>query len=135
MPFTIDASVMVSAFSPAEPAHAVSKAFMTKVRENAVPVIVPVLVLAEVAAAISRGQGKPEPGVAFAGELRRLPNLSLINVDGSLADLAVEIAAERRLRASDAVYAAVALRFGTELITLDREQLERLPEVVPVRAP
>jgi hypothetical protein len=29
----------------------------------------------------------------------------------------------------------VALRFGTELVTLDREQLERLPEVIPVRAP
>ena len=56
-------------------------------------------------------------------------------MDESLAGLAVDIAAQRPLRVSDAVYAAVALRFGTELITLDREQLERLPEVVPVRAP
>jgi len=28
---------------------------------------------------------------------------------------------------------AVALRFGTELVTLDREQLERLPKVLSVR--
>ena len=53
----------------------------------------------------------------------------------SIADLAVEIAANNRLRGSDAVYAAVALRFGTELITLDREQLGRLPKVLSVREP
>lgn len=132
---TIDASVFVSAFSPAEPAHPASKALMTRIRDNSISIVVPTLVLPEVSAAISRGQGKPELGVAFAGELRRLPHLSLVSVDESLADLAVEIAAQRRLRASDAVYAAVALRFGTELITLDREQLERLPEVLPVRSP
>jgi len=55
--------------------------------------------------------------------------------DESIADLAVDIAAHNRLRGSDAVYAAVALRFGTELITLDREQLDRLPRVLPVREP
>jgi len=56
-------------------------------------------------------------------------------VDESVADLAVDIAANNRLRGSDAIYAAVALRFGTELITLDREQLDRLPKVLSVREP
>jgi predicted nucleic acid-binding protein len=35
------------------------------------------------------------------------------------------VAAQYQLRGSDAVYAAVALRFGSTLITLDREQRER----------
>jgi predicted nucleic acid-binding protein len=52
-----------------------------------------------------------------------------------MADLAVEIAANNHLRGSDAVYTAVALRFGTELITLDREQLKRLPKVLSLPAP
>jgi len=39
------------------------------------------------------------------------------------------------LRGSDAVYAAVALRFGTELVTLNGEQLEQLAEVLTVRSP
>jgi predicted nucleic acid-binding protein len=134
-PVTIDASVFVSAFSPAESAHPASEAFMTRVRDESTPVIVPALVLPEVASAIARGQGKPELGVAFAQGLGRLPNLILIHVDESLANLAVEAAARHRLRASDAVYAAVALRYGTELVTLDHEQLERLPGVLPVRAP
>jgi predicted nucleic acid-binding protein len=134
-PVTIDASVFVSAFTPSEPAYQASKAFMLNVREQSIPIIVPVLVLPEISAALSRGQGKPELGKAFVQELRNLPNTTFIDVDDNIASLAVEIAADNRLRGSDAVYAAITLRFGTELITLDKEQLERLPKVLPVRMP
>jgi predicted nucleic acid-binding protein len=135
LPVTIDASVFVSAFTPTEPAHQASKSFMLNVREQSIPIIVPVLVLPEISAAISRGQGKPELGKAFARELRNFPNTTFIDVDETVADLAVDVAANYRLRGSDAVYAAVALRFGTELITLDKEQLDRLPKVLSMRAP
>jgi predicted nucleic acid-binding protein len=108
---------------------------MRNIREQSVPIIVPVLVLPEISAALARGQGKPELGKAFVQELRNFPNTTFVDVDGTVADLAVEIAANNRLRGSDAVYAAVALRFGTELITLDREQLDRLPKVLAVREP
>jgi predicted nucleic acid-binding protein len=134
-PVTIDASVFVSAFTPTEPAHQASHAFMLTLREQSVPIIVPVLVLPEISAAISRGQGKPELGKAFAQQLRNLPNTTFIDVDEIVAKLAVDVAANNRLRGSDAVYAAVALRFGAELITLDREQLDRLPNVLSVRMP
>ena len=134
-PVTIDASVFVSAFTPSEPAHPQSKAFMLGVREQSVPIIVPVLVLPEISAALSRGQNKPELGLAFVQELRDFPNTTFVDVDDGIASLAVEVAANHRLRGSDAVYAAVALRFGTELITLDREQLARLPKVLAVRSP
>ena len=132
---TIDASVFVSAFTPTEPAHQASKAFMLNLREQSIAIIVPVLVLPEISAALARGQGKPKLGLAFVQELRNFPNTTFINVDESIADLAVDIAANNRLRGSDAIYAAVALRFGTELITLDREQLDRLPKVLSVREP
>lgn len=134
-PVTIDASVFVSAFTPTEPAQALSKAFMMTVREKSVPIIVPVLVLPEISAALARGQEKPELGKAFVQELRSFPNTTFIDVDEAIITLAVDIAASNRLRGSDAVYAAVALRFGTELITLDSEQLDRLPKVIPVRKP
>jgi len=134
-PVTIDASVFVSAFTPTEPAHQASKAFMLNVREQSVPIIVPILILPEISAALSRGQGKPALGLSFVQELRNFPNTTFIDVDESIADLAVDIAANNRLRGSDAVYAAVVLRFGTELITLDREQLDRLPKVLSVREP
>lgn len=134
-PVTIDASVFVSAFTPAEIDHQSSKTFMLSVREQSVPIIVPVLVLPEISAALSRGQGKPELGLAFVQELRNFPNTTFIDVDDGIATLASEAAAKHRLRDSDAVYAAVALRFGTELITLDKEQLERLPKVLSVQKP
>lgn len=134
-PVTIDASVIVSAFTPSEPAHQASKAFMAEVRDQLLPIIVPVLVLPEISAAFARGQSKPELGMAFVRELQNFPNTTFIDVDETLANLAVEIAANHRLRGSDAVYAAVALRFGAELITLDKEQLERLPKVLSVRSP
>jgi predicted nucleic acid-binding protein len=134
-PVTIDASVFVSAFTPTEPAHQASKAFMLGVREHSIPIIVPVLVLPEISAALSHGQGKPDLGLAFVQELRNFPNTTFIDVDETVANLAVDIAANNRLRGSDAIYAAVALRFATELITLDKEQLERLPKVLSVKAP
>lgn len=134
-PVTIDASVFISAFTPSEFAHPASRAFMMEVRNKPLPILVPVLVLPEISAALARGQNKPELGMAFVQELKKFPNVSFIDVDQSLAELAVEVAAKYRLRGSDAVYAAVSLRFGTELVTLDKEQLERLPKVITTRAP
>ena len=134
-PVTIDASVFVSAFTPSEQAHQASKAFMREARESGVPIIVPTLLIPEIAAAIGRGQGKSDLGYSFAIEVSQFPNVTLVNLDESLAESAAEIAATNRLRGSDAVYAAVSKRFGAELVTLDREQLERVKEVVKVRKP
>ena len=108
---------------------------MIGVLAQKIPIIVPVLVLPEISAALSRGQGKPDLGKAFVQEIRNYPNTTFVDVDESIAMLAVDIAANHRLRGSDAIYAAVALRFGTELITLDGEQLARVPKVLPVRKP
>ena len=134
-PVTIDASVFVSAFTPSEQAHQASKAFMREVQESGIPIIVPTLLIPEIAAAIGRGQGKPDLGYSFAIEVSHFPNVTLVNLDESLAESAAEIAARHRLRGSDAVYAAVATRFATELITLDKEQLQRVKKAVPVRKP
>ena len=47
----------------------------------------------------------------------------------------MEIVARHRLRGSDAVYAAVARRFACPLLTLDREQHERVAEVLKTYLP
>lgn len=134
-PVTIDASVFVNAFSPTEVGSDNSLEFIEATRRQGIPVILPVLVLPEISAAIARKQNNTDLALGLVQELRLFSNITFVAVDEILADLAVDIAANRRLRGSDAVYAAVALRFSTELVTLDREQLERLPEVIPVRAP
>lgn len=132
---TIDASVFVSAFTPSEKAHLPCKALLREVRQLSTPIVLPTLAIVEIAAAIGRGQGKPDLGYAFALEVSHFPELVLVNLDASLAQEAAEIAARYRLRGSDAVYIAVARRFGATLVTLDAEQRERAAAIVPVHWP
>lgn len=134
-PVTVDASVFVNAFIPTEEGSDQSLALITELRNRRIPLIQPTLFFPEVIASIARKKNNAVLALALADDIRKSTNLTLIPLDENLADFASDVAANHRLRGSDAVYAAVALRFGTELITLDKEQLERLPKVVPVRAP
>ena len=59
----------------------------------------------------------------------------MIPLDSTLAHQAADVAAQCGLRGSDAVCAAVALRFGSTLVTLDREQRERVAAVLTTRHP
>lgn len=124
--YTVDASVFLNAFNPYEAGHEVSRAFLAQLQKQAFPIIVPTLLLPELAATVGRGQRDAELARRFATQVARLPHLLLIPLDTTLAQQAVTIAADYRLRGSDAVYAAVALRFGCALITLDREQGSRV---------
>lgn len=133
--YTVDASVFLNAFNPYEARHEESHRLLALLQAQAVPIIVPVLLLPEVAATISRGRGDADLARQFAAALSRLPHLVLVSLDTILAQQAADIAAAYRLRGSDAVYAAVALRFGSALVTLDREQWERVAELLPTRYP
>ena len=134
-PVTVDASVFVNAFSPGEEGSDESTEFLAQLRETGVPLIQPTLFFPEVVASIARKQDDTDVALELAHELKKFSKLTLIDLDEDLADYASEIAAKHRLRGSDAVYAAVALRFGAELITLDKEQLARLPNVLFVKRP
>ena len=133
-PVTVDASIFVNAFSPDEARSDASMEFLAQLKSDGIPLIQPTLFFPEFVASIAR---KHDANVALdlARELKNFSNLTLVDLDESLADVASDVAARYRLRGSDAIYAAVALRFGTELITLDKEQLARLPKVLSVRTP
>lgn len=134
-PVTVDASVFVNAFSPTEEGSDQSLKFIIQLRTEGIPILQPTLFLPEVIASVARKKGDAELALELAKELRNFSSLILIPLDENLADFASEVAANNRLRGSDAVYAAIALRFGTELITLDREQLDRFPKVLSVHGP
>ena len=133
--YTVDASVFLNAFNPYEQGHETSNEFLAHLQHHALPIIVPTLVLPEVAAAISRGREDEVLAREFALGLTRLPHLVMVPLDETLARQAMDVAASHRLRGSDAVYAAVALRFGSTLVTLDREQEERLASVIAACQP
>lgn len=133
--YTVDASVFLNAFNPYEAGHEESHRLLLLLQEQATPIVVPTLLLPEVAAAISRGRQDADLAREFTTALSCLPHLVLIPLDITLARQATDVAAQYRLRGSDAVYAAVALRFGSTLITLDREQRERVAGVLLARYP
>lgn len=133
--YTIDASVHLSALNPTEADSATSRAFLALVRQHRIPLFCPTLLLVEVAAAVARAFEDTDRAVALAEALRDLPNQTLVPLDEALADRAVALAATARLRGVDAVYAAVAERYGATLITLDRQQLNRLPPLVSTARP
>jgi predicted nucleic acid-binding protein len=125
----------LNCFNPYDTGHEESNRLLARMQEEAVPIIVPALLLPEVAAAVARGRDDADLARQFAAQLRRLPHLILVPVDEKLAEQAADIAAQHRLRGSDSLYAAVALRFGSTLVTLDEEQRRRVAEVIPTRLP
>lgn len=132
---TVDASVWVNAFDQREPSHHVSRQFLAVVRGQAVPVIVPNLVLVEVAGAISRTRQAHAQAQAFAVALSRLPHVTVRVLDEGCALHALTLAAQHGLRGADAVYAAVAHEAGSTLVTLDNEHLMRLVPLITVCTP
>lgn len=133
--YTLDASVFLNAFNPYEKGHADSRRFLEYLQNESIPIIVPSLLLPEVAAAISRGSGNETLAREFANHLEHFPHVMLIPLDAFLARQAVDVAAEHHLRGSDAVYVAVALRFGSVLATLDREQHDRAAGAITINYP
>ncbi|RPJ59418.1 MAG: PIN domain-containing protein [Dehalococcoidia bacterium] len=128
--YTVDASVFLNAFNPLEVGCQESHQLLALLQARAVPLIVPALLLPEAAAAIRRGRDDEDLARQFVRALSRLPHLMLVPVDKTLAHQASDMAAQYRLRGSDAVYAAVALRFGSILVTLDQEQREQVTAVI-----
>ena len=133
--YTVDASVFLNAFNPYEVGHEESHVLLARLQEQSVPIIVPTLLLPEVAAAVSRWREDENLAREFAATLSRLPHLVLVQLDTALAQQAAGVAAQYQLRGNDAVYAAVALRFGSTLVTLDREQRERVAKALPAHYP
>jgi hypothetical protein len=80
--YTVDASVWVNGFDQREAGHTTSRQLLAVLRARALPIIVPNLVLAEVAGAISRTRNDPVQVEAFATTLGRLPNVTVVALDG-----------------------------------------------------
>jgi len=133
--YTVDARVWVNAFDQREPGHQVSRQFLEALRDQVLPIIVPNLVLVEVAGAISRTRHAPGQAQAFATALGRLPHVTVRVLDEVCALHAFTLAAQHGLRGADAVYAAVARASGSTLVTLDNEHLTRLSHLMTVYTP
>jgi len=131
----IDASVYIALVNAHEREHSSSWAWFEQARATDESIVAPVILLSEVAAALSHGVGDPTLAHRVVQQLARSEVIELIPVTLAVAERAALIAAEHRIRGCDAVYVALAEQLSDALVTLDRQQREQGAAVVPVRAP
>lgn len=115
--------------------HEFSKKLMEKIEREKILVIVPEILLPEIASAIARGTGDEKKAFEFVNKIVELPNFLFIPIDRELALFASNIAAKYKLRGSDSVYVAVSKLFEVKLVTLDKEQREKAVKVIEVKTP
>jgi predicted nucleic acid-binding protein len=131
----IDASVYVALINVHESDHTLSWAWFQQAQSTQDPIVAPVILLAEVAAAISRGVGNSALAHQVVEQLLHSRVIELVPVTPKMAERAAAIAADHQIRGCDALYVALAQELGDYLVTLDQQQLERGAAVVTTHRP
>ncbi len=133
--WTLDASVVARSFDVYDPDQTVCLTLLDHLDRTATPVIVPRILLAELAGAVRRLLQDPIRARIAVEAWQTLPHVQFVTLDDTLIDAAAILAADRALRGADAIYVAVAQRYATTLVSLDREQRTRSASVVRVMTP
>jgi predicted nucleic acid-binding protein len=131
----VDASVLLATILTHEPHHAASKAWLDAVVSAGAYFSAPTILLGEVAAPLGRAYNQPELAKKVVQELVAAPFVKFVPISLPLANRAAVIAAEYQLRGCDAVYVSLAETLDEELITLDKQQIERAKNIIPTRHP
>lgn len=125
----------MNAFNPHEEGHAESLAILAAIQQGGDPVVVPTLLLPEIASAVARASDDNAGALQYADATAALPHLTLVSLTSTMARQAADLATSHRLRGADAVYLAVARRYGTTLVSRDEEQCSRGSAVVTCHTP
>lgn len=121
----VDASVWVSSLRSQDVNNEASRLWMEKyINQNGL-LIAPTLLLLEVAAAISRRTGESTLAREAVKTLTSASSMHFIQMDATLVQEAVHVAADLQLRAGDAMYVAVARMMNIPLVSWDKEQLQK----------
>lgn len=132
---TIDASVLVAAVLDDEVAHADAARVLDVISGSETTLHEPVIAIIEVVSAVVRRTGDRALARRTARYLLRNPAVNVHLLDLPAASHASELAADLRLRAADALYAAVAHQNTCQLITLDVELIQRAGPVIDAYTP
>jgi predicted nucleic acid-binding protein len=134
----VDASVWVSSFRPEDVNHAASRFWAEQYNIKGGLLVAPMLLLIEVAAAISRRTGDPtlaKEAIKKLESASSMHTVHLVPIDTVLIQAAVEVATDLQLRAGDAIYVALAHQLNIPLVSWDREQLQRAESLVSTYTP
>ena len=131
----IDASVYIALINAHEKEHALSWAWFEAVQVARLPVLAPVILLPEIAAALSRGTRDSQLANQVVRQLEHSGVVQLVPVTPALASRAAAIAADHRIRGCDAIYVALAEQLDDDLVTWDQQQLDRAAAIVATHPP
>ncbi|MDI6591828.1 MAG: type II toxin-antitoxin system VapC family toxin [Patescibacteria group bacterium] len=132
--FCIDASIIISAANPKEPYFQKSKNLLTQIFERDLKVFLPEIIIPEITSGLLRATGNSKLAYELALAFRNVLNFSFVTLDSKLANLASWVICKTGLKSADAVYVALAFDYNLELITLDKEQLEKGKKLIKVRS-
>lgn len=133
--YVVDASVWVSRIVQSDAHHKPSRDWLGSVLGSGLRVFAPVLLLAEVAGAVSRRTGRAEEGLRAVGDITSLRDVRLVRLGPEMALSAARTAAELGIRGADATYVSLSVEAGFPLVTWDSEQHARGSAVVVTRTP
>ena len=131
----IDASVWVSRLVPQDVNHRASRLYLKQQAAQGQRLIAPVILLTEVAGAIARRTGSSQLARQAIDQMLQIPALHIVAIDHQLGQTATNLAAKLYLRGTDAIYVALAYRLGIDLVSWDKEQLERAGKLIQATTP
>jgi len=131
----VDASVWVSRLVPQDVHHEASRRWFEAFTADCGRVVAPVLLLPEIAGAISRRTGAPDLARRAVQQLQRMRSLRLVALDRRLGQAASQLAADLGLRGADATYVAIADQLKIPLLTWDNEHVEKAGKRITVQIP
>jgi predicted nucleic acid-binding protein len=112
-----------------------NRKFLLQLEKENSKVFLPEIIIPEITSGLLKAIRNPKTVYKLALSFRNVPNFSFIPVDKRIADLASWIICKTGLKGTDAIYVALALDFNLELITLDKDQLEKSEGIIKVRKP
>lgn len=95
---------------------------------------IPEFALVELSASIVRQTQQPNLAKSIASSLYRRP-FEVRSLDRVLIASSIDIAADLRLKAGDALYVALAHQLGIPLVSWDKEQLQRASTLIETYTP
>lgn len=128
---TIDTSVWVAAADRRDLFYAASREFLREVMRQRQRIFIPAFARLEIACALARRTHNPVTGQILADALLDTGIVVEVPLDGPLLAHSIRTGTRALLRGADALYAVVAARYRTRLISWDEELNRRASGITP----
>lgn len=128
---TIDANVWVSAADRTDVLNRPSRQFLAAAARQHLPIYLPTFAWLEIACALARRRQDAARGQQLASMVLNSPHVMRVQLDGPLLTQALLSGPSLFLRGADALYAATAVMYATQLISWDDELIRRAGALTP----